>query len=106
MRCYCRAGLSTLINDPDHYGFSLALGSADVTLLDLTNALSCHCGMAGSGPALSLLCRSGATATSVCPNESVAAKPLQRSRALSENTARLAADMPLIAVRAMSLSVR
>ena len=33
-----RAGLSTLFNDPDHYGFSLALGSADVTLLDLTNA--------------------------------------------------------------------
>ena len=33
-----RAGLSTLVNDPDHYGFSLALGSADVTLLDLTNA--------------------------------------------------------------------
>jgi penicillin-binding protein 1C len=33
-----RAGLSTLVNDPDHYGFSLALGSADVNLLELTNA--------------------------------------------------------------------
>jgi penicillin-binding protein 1C len=33
-----RAGLTTLVNDPDHYGFSLALGSADVNLLELTNA--------------------------------------------------------------------
>lgn len=33
-----RADLGTLHEDPDHYGFSLALGSADVTLLDLTNA--------------------------------------------------------------------
>ncbi|MGL4230384.1 MAG: penicillin-binding protein 1C [Casimicrobium sp.] len=33
-----RAGLTTLVNDPDHYGFSLALGSADVSLLELTNA--------------------------------------------------------------------
>jgi penicillin-binding protein 1C len=33
-----RAGLTTLVNDPDHYGFSLALGSADVTLTELTNA--------------------------------------------------------------------
>ncbi len=33
-----RAGLTTLVNDPDHYGFSLALGSADVSLVELTNA--------------------------------------------------------------------
>jgi penicillin-binding protein 1C len=33
-----RAGLTTLVNDPEHYGFSLALGSADVNLLELTNA--------------------------------------------------------------------
>ena len=33
-----RAGLSTLVDDPEHYGFSLALGSADVSLLELTNA--------------------------------------------------------------------
>ncbi len=33
-----RAGLTTLVNDPDHYGYSLALGSADVNLLELTNA--------------------------------------------------------------------
>ncbi len=33
-----RAGLTTLVSDPDHYGFSLALGSADVTLTELTNA--------------------------------------------------------------------
>lgn len=32
------AGLTTLVADPEHYGHSLALGSADVTLLDLTNA--------------------------------------------------------------------
>ncbi|MEQ1594551.1 MAG: penicillin-binding protein 1C [Casimicrobium sp.] len=33
-----RAGLTTLNDDPEHYGFSLALGSADVSLLELTNA--------------------------------------------------------------------
>ncbi len=33
-----RAGLTTLVDDPEHYGFSLALGSADVTVLELTNA--------------------------------------------------------------------
>ncbi len=33
-----RAGLTTLVDDPDHYGFSLALGSADVSLIELTNA--------------------------------------------------------------------
>jgi penicillin-binding protein 1C len=33
-----RAGLTTLVNDPDHYGYSLALGSADVNLIELTNA--------------------------------------------------------------------
>ena len=33
-----RAGLTTLVDDPEHYGFSLALGSADVSLIELTNA--------------------------------------------------------------------
>ncbi len=33
-----RAGLTTLNDDPEHYGVSLALGSADVSLLELTNA--------------------------------------------------------------------
>ncbi len=33
-----RVGLTTLVDDPDHYGFSLALGSADVSLIELTNA--------------------------------------------------------------------
>ena len=33
-----RAGLTTLNDDPEYYGFSLALGSADVSLLELTNA--------------------------------------------------------------------
>lgn len=32
------SGLSTVIEDADHYGPSLALGSADVTLMQLTNA--------------------------------------------------------------------
>lgn len=31
-------GLSSLVEDGDYYGYSLALGSADVRLLDLTNA--------------------------------------------------------------------
>jgi len=31
-------GISTLTHDADHYGLALTLGSADVTLLDLTNA--------------------------------------------------------------------
>ena len=33
-----RLGFSTLTRDADHYGYALALGGADVTLLDLTNA--------------------------------------------------------------------
>ena len=31
-------GFSTLVDDPEHYGFSLALGASDVKLLDLANA--------------------------------------------------------------------
>ena len=31
-------GFSTLMDDPEHYGFSLALGASDVKLLDLANA--------------------------------------------------------------------
>jgi penicillin-binding protein 1C len=31
-------GISTLVNTADHYGLSLALGSADVKLIELTNA--------------------------------------------------------------------
>lgn len=31
-------GFSTLVDDPEHYGFSLALGATDVTLLELANA--------------------------------------------------------------------
>lgn len=33
-----RLGLSTLTQDADHYGYSLALGGAEVTLLELANA--------------------------------------------------------------------
>ena len=62
-----RAGLSTLVEDPDHYGFSLALGSADVSLLDLTNA---YRALANGGVVSSVqfspcgsICRSGSAAT-------------------------------------------
>jgi penicillin-binding protein 1C len=40
-KAYCLlkdAGISTLRKDADHYGLSIALGSVDVSLLDLTNA--------------------------------------------------------------------
>ncbi len=33
-----RLGFSTLTRDADHYGYALALGSAEVTLIDLANA--------------------------------------------------------------------
>jgi penicillin-binding protein 1C len=60
-----RAGLTTLVNDPEHYGFSLALGSADVNLLELTNA---YRAIANGGMwsetrfALCPTCRSGSAA--------------------------------------------
>jgi penicillin-binding protein 1C len=60
-----RAGLTTLVNDPEHYGFSLALGSADVSLLELTNA---YRAIANGGMwsetrfALCTTCRSGSAA--------------------------------------------
>ena len=62
-----RAGLTTLVDDPDHYGFSLALGSADVSLLELTNA---YRAIANGGVANKITftpcdanCRSGSAAT-------------------------------------------
>ncbi len=73
-----RAGLTTLVDDPEHYGFSLALGSADVSLLELTNA---YRAIANSG---------------VWRPTSFAAKsrPSQESKRLfSESTAWLLADM-------------
>jgi penicillin-binding protein 1C len=58
-----RAGLTTLVNDPDHYGFSLALGSADVTLTELTNAYRAIANGGAASPirfsACDTACRSG-----------------------------------------------
>ena len=94
MRCHCRAGLSTLINDPDHYGFSLRARQRGRDLVDLTNALSCHCEWREVVQPCLYLQERRYWATSVCPNESVAAKPpRQKSHALSDNTAWLLADM-------------
>jgi penicillin-binding protein 1C len=36
-----RLGLSTLVQTPEHYGLGLALGNAEVRLLELTNAYAC-----------------------------------------------------------------
>jgi penicillin-binding protein 1C len=60
-----RAGLTTLVDDPDHYGFSLALGSADVSLIELTNAYRAIAN-GGVSSAFSFACGSGATATGSC----------------------------------------
>lgn len=89
-----RAGLSTLINDPDHYGFSLALGSADVTLLDLTNAYRAIAN-GGKWSGVTFTCRSGSAATGVCRDESSrgGTASAQVTRLFSENTAWLLADM-------------
>jgi penicillin-binding protein 1C len=102
-----RAGLSTLVNDPDHYGFSLALGSADVNLLELANA---YRAIANGGMwsetrfALCPTCRSGLPRPSVAndaralPKSMVEgtgsrqAAPTER-RVFSENTAWLISNM-------------
>ena len=62
-----RAGLTTLVDDPEYYGFSLALGSADVSLLELANA---YRAIANGGVASSVhfspcgsTCRSGSAVT-------------------------------------------
>ncbi len=60
-----RAGLSTLVDDPDYYGFSLALGSADVSLLELTNAYRAIAN-GGRWAAYSFACGGGANATGSC----------------------------------------
>jgi penicillin-binding protein 1C len=52
-----RAGLTTLVNDPDHYGYSLALGSADVSLIELTNAYRAIANAGVVSPARFDLCR-------------------------------------------------
>jgi penicillin-binding protein 1C len=92
-----RAGLSTLVNDPDHYGFSLALGSADVTLLDLTNAYRAIANK-GQWTLPAFTCKSGSAATGRCESDAGRSKaaptrPPQNTRLFSENTAWLLADM-------------
>ena len=95
-----RAGLTTLVDGPDHYGFSLALGSADVSLLELTNA---YRAIANGGVVSDVRfspcgsnCTSGPVATGQQPNESgrgrVAPTPVG-TRLFSESTAWLLADI-------------
>lgn len=77
-----RAGLTTLHDDPDHYGFSLALGSADVSLLELTNA---YRAIASGGVA---------TPVSFAVNRAPSAREREAGRRLfSEGTAWLITDM-------------
>lgn len=76
-----RAGLTTLHDDPDHYGFSLALGSADVSLLELTNA---YRAIANGGVTSPVLFSVGSA--------SVATKNAEK-RLFSEATAWLITDM-------------
>jgi penicillin-binding protein 1C len=102
-----RAGFTTLVNDPDHYGYSLALGSADVNLLELTNA---YRAIANGGMwsethfALCPTCRSGLPRPGVAHDASALPKsmvdgtgsrqaaPTDR-RVFSENTSWLIANM-------------
>lgn len=70
-------GFETLTRDADHYGYSLALGGADVTLLQLTNA---YRAIANGG-------RAGAT-TLIS-----AAKPAEASHVMSEASAFIVSDM-------------
>ena len=93
-----RAGLTTLVDDPDHYGFSLALGSADVSLLELTNA---YRAIANGGQwsalafAFAFACRSGSAAT--CAGGTTigrgGAAPTKSARLFSESTAWLITDI-------------
>ncbi len=94
-----RAGLTTLVDDPEHYGFSLALGSADVSLLELTNA---YRAIANGGVVSKVsftpcnaACRSGSAATlgGVNPGRGRAAPTGASQRIFSEATNWLIADM-------------
>ena len=96
-----RAGLTTLVDDPEHYGFSLALGSADVSLLELTNA---YRALASGGVASKVsftpcnagTCRSGLPRPNVpaTQNGSRQAAPTETGlRLFSEATNWLIADM-------------
>ena len=89
-----RAGLTTLVDDPEHYGFSLALGSADVSLLELTNAYRAIAN-GGQWTAASFACGSGSTAMVPCksPANRGGTAPTKTVRLFSETTAWLVSDM-------------
>ena len=95
-----RAGLTTLVDDPEHYGFSLALGSADVSLIELTNA---YRAIANGGVVSSVrflpcdsICRSGSAATqseSGRGGRGGAAPTTASRRLFSESTAWIITDI-------------
>ena len=95
-----RAGLTTLVDDPDHYGFSLALGSADVSLLELTNA---YRAIANGGMAsvaqfapCDFHCRSDLSRPTVAASSTVsrqAASTNANKRLFSESTAWIITDI-------------
>ena len=95
-----RAGLTTLVDDPEHYGFSLALGSADVSLLELTNA---YRAIANGGVASAVqfspcgsMCKRGAAATEPEPGREGrgrAAPTPASKRLFSESTAWIVTDI-------------
>ena len=95
-----RAGLTTLVDDPDHYGFSLALGSADVSLLELTNA---YRAIANGGVVSSVQftkcegnCRSDLSRPTVVPasaGSQQAAPTKESKRIFSESTAWIITDV-------------
>ena len=95
-----RAGLTTLVDDPEHYGFSLALGSADVSLIELTNA---YRAIANGGVVSSVqfsscgsMCTSGPAATqseSGRDGRARAAPTTASRRLFSESTAWIITDI-------------
>ena len=89
-----KAGLSTLVDDPDHYGFSLALGSADVSLLELTNAYRALAN-GGQWSVAAFSCPGSAATGSGCPADADRGKSAatKSRRLFSDATAWLLADM-------------
>ncbi len=69
-------GLSTITRDGEYYGYSLALGSAEVTLLDLTNAY-----------------RALANGGMLTPPRTVSSAPVAPRRVVSEAAAFIVGDM-------------
>ena len=84
-----RAGMTTLLDDPEHYGFSLALGSADVSLLELTNAYRAL----AKGGVTSAVQFSPCDATCKSSLSRHAAAAAKNSRLFSASTAWIIADI-------------